>query len=135
MQNVVERAVAIIGNLSADGKHFTALREAGVMQRLVQLLEQNPKTRIPEIAAKTLANLAANDANQTAIRLAGRFAALCVEASVYSHVILHRSMRDETTVHRHMTFALKCAWSEKALQWSTLRTPGIAAQTLAFQTR
>lgn len=89
MQNVVERAVAIIGNLSADEKHFTALREAGVMQRLVQLLEQNPKTRIPEIAAKTLANLAANDANQTAIRLAGRFAAPCVEASAYSRMILH----------------------------------------------
>jgi hypothetical protein len=37
----------------------------------VQLLEQSPQSRIPEIAAKTLANLAANDSNQTAIRLAG----------------------------------------------------------------
>lgn len=63
--------MAIIGNLSVDEKHFVALREAGVMQRLVHLLEQDPQSRIPEIAAKTLANLAANDANQTAIRLAG----------------------------------------------------------------
>ena len=70
-QSVVERAVAIIGNLSVDGRGFVALREAGVMQRLVQLLEESPQSRIPEIAAKTLANLAANDSNQTAIRLAG----------------------------------------------------------------
>ncbi len=77
MQSVMERAVAIIGNLSGDEKHFLALREAGVMQRLVQLLEQNPESRIPEIAARTLAILAANDANQTAIRLAGRIAACC----------------------------------------------------------
>ena len=69
--------MAIIGNLSGDEKHFLALREAGVMQRLVQLLEQNPESRIPEIAARTLAILAANDANQTAIRLAGRIAACC----------------------------------------------------------
>ena len=70
-QSVVERAVAIIGNLSVDGRGFVALREAGMMQRLVQLLEESPQSRIPEIAAKTLANLAANDSNQTAIRLAG----------------------------------------------------------------
>ena len=70
-QSVVERAVAIIGNLSVDGRGFVALREAGVMQRLVQLLEESPQSRIPEIAAKTLANLAANDSNQTSIRLAG----------------------------------------------------------------
>ena len=67
----MERAVAIIGNLSGDERHFVALREAGVMQRLVQLLEQGPESRIPEIAARTLAILAGNDANQTAIRLAG----------------------------------------------------------------
>lgn len=75
MQSVVERAVAIIGNLSGSEKHFVALREAGVMQRLVQLLEQSPESRIPDIAARTLAILAANDANQTAIRLAGGLAA------------------------------------------------------------
>ena len=75
MQSVIERAVAMIGNLSGDEKHFVALREAGVMQRLVQLLEQSSESRIPEIAARTLAMLAANDANQTAIRLAGGMAA------------------------------------------------------------
>ena len=88
-QSVVERAVAIIGNLSVDERGFVALREAGVMQRLVHLLEESPQSRIPEIAAKTLANLAANDSNQTAIRLAGglsdAFAAssemLCIRAA------------------------------------------------------
>ncbi len=69
--------MAIIGNLSGDERHFLALREAGVMQRLVHLLEQSPESRIPELAAKTLAMLAANDANQTAIRLSGRIAASC----------------------------------------------------------
>jgi hypothetical protein len=80
----MERAVAIIGNLSVDERHFVALREAGVMQRLVQLLEQSPQSRIPEIAAKTLANLAANDSNQTAIRLAGLTGLCCAVVSVFS---------------------------------------------------
>ena len=69
--------MAIIGNLSGDERHFVALREAGVMQRLVQLLEQGPESRIPEIAARTLAILAGNDANQTAIRLAGMITVHC----------------------------------------------------------
>ena len=67
----MERAVAVIGNLSSEERRFVSLREAGVMQRLVQVLEQSPQSRTAEIAAKTLAILAANDANQTAIRLAG----------------------------------------------------------------
>ena len=81
-QSVVERAVAIIGNLSVDGRGFVALREAGVMQRLVQLLEESPQSRIPEIAAKTLADLAANDSNQTAIRLAGGLSIALTASSV-----------------------------------------------------
>ena len=95
VQNVMERAVAIIGNLSVDERHFVALREAGVMQRLVQLLEQSPQSRIPEIAAKTLANLAANDSNQTAIRLAGVNASAvprslcCVSPNIWSGELSH----------------------------------------------
>ena len=42
-----------------------------------QLLEQGPESRIPEIAARTLAILAGNDANQTAIRLAGMITVHC----------------------------------------------------------
>ena len=47
------------------------MRESGALQRLVALLESGPTSRITEIAAKTLANLAVADANRTGIRLAG----------------------------------------------------------------
>ena len=70
-QVIVERAAAVVGNLSMMEGNFQALREAGVMQRLVRLLEQGPQSRVTEIAAKTLATLAASDSNQTAVRLAG----------------------------------------------------------------
>ena len=42
-QVVVERAAAVVGNLSTLEGNFQALREAGVMQRLVLLLEQGPQ--------------------------------------------------------------------------------------------
>ena len=46
-QVVVERAAAVVGNLSTLEGNFQALREAGVMQRLVLLLEQGPQVRTP----------------------------------------------------------------------------------------
>ena len=39
----MERAAAVVGNLSTLEGNFQALREAGVMQRLVLLLEQGPQ--------------------------------------------------------------------------------------------
>jgi hypothetical protein len=71
LQVVVERAAAVVGNLSGREQCFPAMREAGAMQRLVALLERGPESRVTEIAAKTLANLAVDESNQTAIRLAG----------------------------------------------------------------
>jgi hypothetical protein len=68
---MVERAAAVLGNLSSNEHFFAGLRETGAVQRLVELLESGPHTRVTEIAAKTLANLAVHEANQTAIRLAG----------------------------------------------------------------
>jgi len=70
-QVIIERAAAVVGNLSSNAEFFAALREAGATQRLVELLEAGPHSRVTEIAAKTLANLAVHDSNQTAIRLAG----------------------------------------------------------------
>ena len=61
----------MVGNMSSTQDFFAAIREAGTMQRLVYLLEAGPHSRVTEIAAKTLANLAVHDSNQTAIRLSG----------------------------------------------------------------
>lgn len=71
LQVIVERSAAVVGNLSGREQYFPAMREAGAMQRLVELLERGPQSRVTEIAAKTLANLAVDESNQTAIRLAG----------------------------------------------------------------
>ena len=57
--------------MSSTQDFFAAIREAGTMQRLVDLLEAGPNSRVTEIAAKTLANLAVHESNQTAIRLSG----------------------------------------------------------------
>ena len=46
-QVIVERAAAVVGNLSTLDGNFQALREAGVMQRLVHLLEQGPQVLTP----------------------------------------------------------------------------------------
>ena len=40
-QVVTERAVAVIGNLSTSSEYFGALREAGVLQKLVRLCLQS----------------------------------------------------------------------------------------------
>lgn len=61
----------MVGNLSSNQDFFVAIREAGTMQRLVALLEAGSHSRVTEIAAKTLANLAVDESNQTAIRLSG----------------------------------------------------------------
>ena len=71
LQVIVERSAAVVGNLSGREQYFPAMREAGAVQRLVQLLERGPQARVTELAAKTLANLAVDESNQTAIRLAG----------------------------------------------------------------
>ena len=38
LQVVTERAVAVIGNLSTSSEYFSALREAGALQKLVRAL-------------------------------------------------------------------------------------------------
>ena len=70
-QVIIERAAAVVGNLSSTQDFFPAIREAGTTQRLVDLLEAGPQSRVTEIAAKTLSNLAVHESNQTAIRLSG----------------------------------------------------------------
>ena len=71
MQITVERAAAVIGNLSTTDQFFSAIREAGAIQKLVKLLDHGPTSRTTEIAAKTLANLASESSNRKGIRLAG----------------------------------------------------------------
>lgn len=71
LQITVERAAAVVGNLSTTDQFFSAIREAGAIQRLVKLLEHGPTSRTTEIAAKTLANLASESSNRKGIRLAG----------------------------------------------------------------
>mmetsp|Transcript_14126 Transcript_14126/g.42637 ORF Transcript_14126/g.42637 Transcript_14126/m.42637 type:complete len:847 (+) Transcript_14126:158-2698(+) len=68
---VCERAVAVVGNLSTSSEYFGALREAGVLGRLVALLNGGTSSRVTEIAAKSLANLGSAPTNKTTIRLAG----------------------------------------------------------------
>ena len=71
LQLVIERSAAVIGNLSTTDHFFSAIREAGAIQRLVRLLDFGPTSRTTEIAAKTLANLASESSNRKGIRLAG----------------------------------------------------------------
>ena len=71
VQVIIERSAAVVGNLSNNQDFFGAIREAGTMQQLVALLEAGSHSRVTEIAAKTLANLAVDESNQTAIRLSG----------------------------------------------------------------
>lgn len=71
MQITVERAAAVIGNLSTTDQFFSAIREAGAIQKLVKLLDHGPTSRTTEIAAKTLANLASESSNRKSIRLSG----------------------------------------------------------------
>lgn len=66
-----ERAVAVLGNLSTSSEYYAALREAGVLAKLVTLLQVGSSSRVTEIAAKSLANLASTPANKTGIRLSG----------------------------------------------------------------
>ncbi|KAL3155667.1 hypothetical protein ABBQ32_012695 [Trebouxia sp. C0010 RCD-2024] len=70
-QLVIERAAAVVGNLSTNDQFFSAIREAGAIQRLVRLLDSGSTHRTTEIAAKTLANLASESSNRKGIRLAG----------------------------------------------------------------
>ena len=70
-QLVIERAAAVVGNLSTTDQFFSAIREAGAIQRLVRLLDSGSTHRTTEIAAKTLANLASESSNRKGIRLAG----------------------------------------------------------------
>lgn len=70
-QLVIERAAAVVGNLSTTDQFFSAIREAGAIQRLVRLLDSGSTNRTTEIAAKTLANLASESSNRKGIRLAG----------------------------------------------------------------
>lgn len=67
-QLVIERAAAVVGNLSTTDHFFSAIREAGAIQRLVRLLDFGPTSRTTEIAAKTLANLASESSNRNGIR-------------------------------------------------------------------
>lgn len=60
-----------MGNLSTTDQFFSAIREAGAIQRLVRLLDSGSTNRTTEIAAKTLANLASESSNRKGIRLAG----------------------------------------------------------------
>lgn len=71
LQLVIERAAAVVGNLSTNDQFFSAIREAGAIQRLVRLLDSGSTHRTTEIAAKTLANLASESSNRKGIRLAG----------------------------------------------------------------
>ena len=71
LQLVIERAAAVVGNLSTTDQFFSAIREAGAIQRLVRLLDSGSTNRTTEIAAKTLANLASESSNRKGIRLAG----------------------------------------------------------------
>ena len=71
LQVTVESAAAVVGNLSTTDQFFSAIREAGAIQRLVKLLDHGPTSRTTEIAAKTLANLASESSNRKGIRLAG----------------------------------------------------------------
>lgn len=71
LQLVIERAAAVVGNLSTTDQFFSAIREAGAIQRLVRLLDSGSTHRTTEIAAKTLANLASESSNRKGIRLAG----------------------------------------------------------------
>lgn len=71
VQLVIERAAAVVGNLSTTDQFFSAIREAGAIQRLVRLLDSGSTNRTTEIAAKTLANLASESSNRKGIRLAG----------------------------------------------------------------
>lgn len=61
----------MVGNLSTREEFFVTMRESGALQRLVALLDSGPTSRITEIAAKTLANLAVAESNRKGIRLAG----------------------------------------------------------------
>lgn len=70
-QLVIERAAAVVGNLSTTDQFFSAIREAGAIQRLVRLLDSGSTHRTTEIAAKTLANLASESSNRKLLRLAG----------------------------------------------------------------
>ena len=125
MQSVMERAVAIIGNLSGDERHFVALREAGVMQRLVQLLEQSPESRIPEIAARTLAILAGNDSNQTAIRLAGMMTAWCPSQAAQNGTRVLVLVCRQCPAHHESTVAAALSLSCPVSRWHS--TPDAAA--------
>jgi len=60
-----------VGNLSTTDQFFSAIREAGAIQRLVRLLDSGSTNRTTEIAAKTLANLASESSNRKGVRLAG----------------------------------------------------------------
>ena len=71
LQLVIERAAAVVGNLSTTDQFFSAIREAGAIQRLVRLLDSGSTNRTTEIAAKTLANLASESSNRKGIQLAG----------------------------------------------------------------
>ena len=71
LQLVIERAAAVVGNLSTTDHFFSAIREAGAIQRLVRLLDSGSTHRTTEIAAKTLANLASESSNRKGIWLAG----------------------------------------------------------------
>lgn len=71
LQLVIERAAAVVGNLSTTDQFFSAIREAGAIQRLVRLLDSGSTHRTTEIAAKTLANLASESSNRKLLRLAG----------------------------------------------------------------
>lgn len=71
LQVACERAVAVVGNLSTCSEYYAALREAGILGKLVNLLNLGASSRVTEIAAKSLNNLASAPTNRTAIRLAG----------------------------------------------------------------
>ena len=52
VQLLIERAAAVVGNLSTTDHFFSAVREAGRIQRLVRILEFGPTSRTTESTAK-----------------------------------------------------------------------------------
>ena len=111
MQITVERAAAVIGNLSTTDQFFSAIREAGAIQKLVKLLDHGPTSRTTEIAAKTLANLASESSNRKSIRLSGGVPPLM-------RLLMDRPS-EQVSLMCHAWLAMHCAQGSAKVQHST----------------
>lgn len=70
-QVTMERTAAVIANLTSMMDTFASLRESGIVQKLVKLLEHGPESKITHHAVVAIANLVQDQHTAKSVRLAG----------------------------------------------------------------